>query len=137
MYSNHLLEVPDLAAVLRAAWEMGRGHAEELWEQLVISEEIGHDLKIGALFIVTDGRLFRPAITAADRERGFWATIMATSWDGCQPYDLIAISMEPRGFWLRLGVEQYLGDPAEGPYFTKVLAWLRAGGHGSCYIGGR
>lgn len=132
-YQLHRLAIPDLNAELLRAWELGQHDAEKRAAELGITVDIINKLQMGAKLIVPEGRRFRPA---TDDEAGsaIWASVMPTSWDGCRPYDLMAIS--PEGFWLRLGLEQWLGDPAEGPYFTKVLAWLRAGGKGSCWIGG-
>lgn len=135
MYSNHRLNIPNLNTEILIAWELGQHRFQERWAALQISDEIGNRLQLGANLIFTEGRRFRPAKGSDPADQTFWASVMPTSWDGCQPYDLMAIT--PEGFWLRLGVEQYLGDPAEGPYFTKILEWLRAGGNGSCWIGGR
>ena len=60
----------------------------------------------------------------------------ATRWINGLPFDLIAISMEPAGWWLRRGEEEWLGELGDSPHHTKVLAWLRSGGKGSCWIGG-
>jgi len=135
MYSNHRLNIPNLNTEILCLWELGQHRFQERWAELKINDEIGNRLQLGANLIFTEGRRFRPAKGNDLADQTFWASVMPTSWDGTQPYDLMAIT--PKGYWLRLGVERWLGDPAEGPYHAKVLAWLRNGGEGSCWIGGR
>lgn len=132
-YNLHRLELPDLSAEIRLAWSMGQHRYRERWKELGIDVETGNRLQLGAMLIRTEGRKFYPAKADDPADQTFWASVRATSWDGCQPYDLMAIT--PKSYWLRLGVENWLGDPGDSPYHTKVLAWLRAGGVGSCWIG--
>jgi hypothetical protein len=135
-YELHHLDLPDLNLELRLAWRLGLHRALERWTELGITNEIGNHLQLGALPIFTEGRLFRPFRADDDADRVFWASVKATRWINGLPFDLIAISMEPAGWWLRRGEEEWLGELGDSPHHTKVLAWLRSGGKGSCWIGG-
>ena len=134
-YNLHNLKIPDLRAEIEQAWDLGLYDAEKRADELGITVAVINYLYMGAKLVVPiDDRRFRPAKDNGDDDHAeIWASVMPTSWDGCQPYDLMAIT--PKSYWLRLGVENWLGDPGDSPYHTKVLAWLRAGGEGSCWIG--
>ena len=130
----HKRRLPNLNRELEVARAARTPYFFRQLEQIGIDHETAERLMIGRLLVRTSCRFFKPAHPNDGLARKL--PVMPTSWDGWHLYDLLAF--DGRRAWLRLGVEDHLGDPTDGPVFPSVGAWIKAGGIvGSCRIRGR
>jgi len=134
-YELHRLDLPNLSEEIKDAWDLGQHRAHERWRDLGITAERGNELMLGANLIIPIGpRRYRPARGNDPAVQAFMASIMPTRFINGVPFDLFAFSLDPAGWWLRRGEEEWLGDIGGSPHQTKVLGYIR--NDGSCYIGG-